>query len=131
MLNVFPSLLVYSFFAPTILRVVAAAIILTMAHIHRVRRDEIIKLFTPILGNLATYILWVVVAVEAAVGFGLFIGLYTQVAALIGIILAIRSLVARPQALSPFDRTTDWLLLAVCVSLVFTGAGALAFDIPL
>src|SRR5579872_7402948 len=107
MLNPFPSLLTYSFFAPTILRVVAAAVILMLAHTHRVKRQELQRLVSPIVGEFATYLIWIVIVVEALTGLGLFLGLYTQIAAIVGAVLALRSLVGRPKALAPFDRAAD------------------------
>ncbi len=132
MLNPFPSLLNLTFFAPLIVRVVAAGVILYMAHVHRVRRPELVKLLSPIVGRKAGTLVWLVIVLEAATGILLLVGLYTQYAAIVGIILSIRSLLAIPhRALSPFDRAADVLLLGICVSLLLTGAGAFAFDIPL
>ncbi|MDE2213174.1 MAG: hypothetical protein KGJ34_01420 [Patescibacteria group bacterium] len=131
MLNPFPSLLDYTFFAPTLLRIVAAIVIAVMVRHHFKNQREIRALIHPIVGNLARYLLALVLLIEAAVAVCLFVGFETQLAAIVGALLAIRSLLVRPRVLSPFDRTTDWLLLAVCVSLLITGAGGYAFDVPL
>lgn len=132
MLNPFPSLLTYAFFGPLVVRLAAAGVILMMANIHRVRRNELRHLVSPIVGKNAGWLIWLVILIEIATGVLLFVGLYTQWAAIIGMMLAIRSLIAVPhKALSPFDRSTDVLLFAICLSLLITGAGAFAFDLPL
>ena len=131
MLNPFPSLLVLSFFAPTIVRTVAAIVIGVLTYHHYQNQREIRSIISPIVGKLAEPLLWLVIIIEAATTVCLFVGFETQIAAIVGALLAIRSIIVRPRALSPFDRSADWLLLAICCSLLLTGAGAYSFDIPL
>jgi len=131
MLTLFPSLLFYKFFAPTILRVAASGVIIALAYEHFLKRTDIEKLLTPLVGKLASPATWLWVLIEAAVAVALLVGFYTQAAAIVGIILAIKSLIMRPRALVPFGHVADWLLLVICLSLLLTGAGAFAFDLPL
>lgn len=66
---------------------------------------------------------------ETIVAAALILGIYTQIAALIGAALSLMWL-AIPK-LRPLPLSTSLLVLAMCVSLLFTGAGAFAFDLPL
>jgi uncharacterized membrane protein YphA (DoxX/SURF4 family) len=130
-LTLFPGLLDYSFYAPTILRVAAALVIASLALAHWQKRDELHKLLRPLTGSSARFLVPLAVLVEAATAMLLFIGLYTQAAAIVGMFLALRSLILRPRALAPYGHAADWLLLSICASLLLTGAGAIAFDLPL
>lgn len=131
MLNPFPSLLTYSFFAPTILRIVAACVFLMLARTHWKKQAEIKTLLMPIAHGFALSLTWLLIAIETAVGAALLIGFGVQIAAIVGTLLALKSLIIRPRSLQPLSHSAGWLLLAVCLSLVFLGAGAFAFDIPL
>lgn len=60
----------------------------------------------------------------------LFIGLYTQIAALI--VMALTSLgILRNKTVPEYPRTTLVLMGAVALSLFITGAGPFAFDLPI
>lgn len=113
MLNPFPDLLVLSFFAPTLLRVAAAAAFLYAAY----------TLYQH--GNKHG----LVVALLFAVGAALLAGYYTQYAALAALVLLALELWQRTMRILP--RSTLLLLVVICLSLLLTGAGALAFDLPL
>ena len=74
----------------------------------------------------------VFVVCEYVVAGLLFVGFYTQVAALGGMALAVVSLtlgIGRGSHAS--ERHVQVLLLVICASLLFLGAGPFAFDIPL
>lgn len=132
MLNPFPQLLVYGFFAPTLLRVVVALVFAYIALRQWKKRDEFGETNFFIIGK-GMWIVWFSIGIEALVAAGLFLGLYTQVAALLGALLAIKSYVWRgryPVAF-PLSRMVSLLLAVICLSLIFSGAGALAFDLPL
>jgi hypothetical protein len=62
-----------------------------------------------------------------------FVGAYTQVAAIGAIVLSIKMLVLRRHLAHPSIPQPLFyvLMLAISVSLFITGAGALAFDLPL
>ncbi len=132
MLNTFPQLLVFGFFAPTLLRLVAAGIFLYTAHYHFKHREQITHTRFPIVGARA-WVAWVALLVEALVGLGLLVGYYTQIAALVGAIIALKQLVwhSRYPGFFFFSRSTSLLLLVVMLSLLLTGAGAWAMDVPL
>ena len=132
MLNLFPNLLTYGFFAPTLLRLVAAGVFVYLTYVHLQRREEIGTTRFMLIGAGA-WTVWVLVFVEAIIAIGLFLGYYTQVAALLGLLMALKHFVwAKRYPRVFFLNRIDYVLLAVvCLSLLLTGAGALAMDLPL
>ena len=132
MLNPFPDLLVLGFTAPTLIRVAAAALFLYVAYMQYQRRDEISKLNFPIIGRGAQFA-WLAVTFHTVVGAMLFFGYYTQIAALLGIVGLLKGLWLNRQypTMTILPRSTIFLLIVICASLMLSGAGAFAFDIPL
>ncbi len=132
LLNPFPQLLTYSFSAPTLLRVMGACMFAYLAYTHYQRRGSVGMRRFPVLGD-APWVIWVAVGIETATALGLFFGYYTQYAAIAGAIVALKNIVWRGAYPGFFilPRSTALLLLAITLSLLLTGAGAFAFDIPL
>lgn len=132
MLNPFPSLLIYSFFAPTLLRVAAALIFAWIAYAQYKRRGELGRIHFPVVGSGA-WIVWVSIVVTALVALGLLLGYSTQWAALVGALIGMKGTVwaKRYPRFFPLCRFEYFLLMVVCLSLLLSGAGALAFDLPL
>ena len=133
MLSTFPSLLLYSFFVPTLLRMVVGVFLLMIAA-HNVGKRHIIAGTTlPVLGKPGEWLVWVSVVLTGLVGYLLIAGAYTQLAALGAAVVAIKYLFLpknlRP--LVPFSRSTYVLLFFIALSLLVLGAGADAFDLPL
>lgn len=132
MLNPFPNLLIFGFFAPTLLRVFVALVFLASAWMLYQRRDELSR--TPfILIGSGAWIVWVAMAFNAAVGGMLLLGYYTQIGALFGALLGLKGLVWAKQYGRFFVlcRVDYLFVLVICLSLLLSGAGALAFDLPL
>ncbi len=113
MLSVFPEILFLSPVAPFLIRLALAALFAHAAWNH-VQRTEaasrVLSLF------------------EVAAGVALAVGAWTQPAALLGAIIAIVYLF---QPAPTYQKSTVLLALVMCLSLIFTGAGAFAFDLPL
>jgi uncharacterized membrane protein YphA (DoxX/SURF4 family) len=132
MLNVFPTLLNYTVFAPTLLRVAAALVLFYMAYNHFNNKEHIARTRFPIVGEGA-WIPWTALIVELLVALGLFFGAWTQVAALLGALIGFKYALWAGKYPSYFilSRTASLLLLVICLSLMLTGAGQMAFDIPL
>jgi uncharacterized membrane protein YphA (DoxX/SURF4 family) len=133
MLNPFPQLLSLSFFAPTLLRITVACVFFYIAYVHAQRREEIGKTHFVIVGAMGTWVAWVMAVLEAAVGVGLFFGYWTQIAALVGLLLCLKGFVWTKKYPRVFFlcRIEYILLFVICLSLLITGAGAFAFDLPL
>jgi hypothetical protein len=132
LLNPFPSLLVFGFFAPTLLRVAAALVFWYMAYAVYRHRGHAAQAHLPVVG-VQTWVPWFSVVVYGFIGISLFVGGYTQIGAIVGALAALKELVwgARLRELIPLSRTAALLLLVICLSLLMTGAGAFAFDLPL
>jgi len=116
MLNPFPQLLIFGFFAPTIIRITLAVVFFYTAY-------GFTKQEKP---N------WFHVAGHCIIGLLLLVGLYTQIAAGVGALGTLGALVwwdRLPHG--RHSRTEAVLLFVMLVSLLLTGAGALAFDLPL
>ncbi len=118
MLSLFPSLLSYGLVAPFLLRIVLAIVVLHFAYVHIQKKSRIPVIFGTI---------------QAISGFLLLIGLFTQVAALILVIifglLMVKQIINKA-FLS--DGVNYYLLLfIIALSLIVSGPGAFAFDYPL
>ena len=134
MLNPFPELLTFSLMAPFILRVVIGLIFLDLGVLkfkgEKARWTELFRAF-----NLKPSEFWVRVygVIQIIGGVMLILGLWTQVAALafvisVGIEMALEW---REEALLKRNIVFYILLFAISLSLLLTGAGAFAIDLPL
>lgn len=131
MLNPFPDLLMFGFFAPTLLRVGVAVVFATVAWKQISRREEIAQLELPIIGK-QTWWTWMSAIVHLLLALSLLAGYYTQIAAMMGALLGLKHWFwsTRFPAMFTLGRT-GLLVMLICVSLIISGAGALAFDLPL
>lgn len=132
MLNPFPDLLVLSFFAPTILRLMLALVFLGGAYAQWRRTEELAQLRLPLIGGGA----WVVrlsIAAHLAIGVMFLFGYYTQIAALGGLVAGLKGIVwaTRYPRFFPLRRLEYVFILAISLSLLISGAGGFAFDLPL
>ena len=132
MLNTFPHLLVLGFFAPTLLRMVVACLFFFASYSAYKHRDAAAQLRFPLIGT-APWAGGFTMLMYVAIGLMLLLGYYTQIAALLAGLTSIKGLLfcKRYEPLFPYSRSTYVLLLAICLSLLVSGAGALAFDLPL
>lgn len=124
MLNTFPELLTYSFFAPFLLRACIAFALLFLAYTQWKRRQE--------AKASPTYV-WVSIAASVVAGIALLVGYGTQIATLLAIVIFIVGLQTKRRypSIVTFPASTVVVLIVVCVSLLLTGAGAFAMDLPL
>lgn len=114
MLSLFPELLFLSPFAALFIRI-AIAITLGYVSYDHIQRGGSYFLSLGIL--------------EAALVLMLFTGFYTQAAALTALVLAI-AMLFMPNVRT-FPQSTLALIAVMCATLLLTGAGPLAFDLPL
>jgi len=134
MLNPFPSLLTYSFWAPFILRVVVGFIFVDLGILAFKKEKErwVISLAT--LGiPKQRLIVKIIGTLEIACGLMLIAGFYTQIAALILAIFTFAESYVEFKNPDILKRNLVFyvMLFVMVFSLVLTGAGALAFDLPL
>lgn len=132
MLNPFPDLLSYGFFAPTLLRLMVGLVFLWGAYAQFERRKELAQLRFPIVGGGA-WIIWLSVLAHALIGAMLLFGYYTQIAAILGAVGGIKGVVLAKKypRLFILCRLEYAFIIVICASLLLTGAGAFAFDLPL
>lgn len=132
MLNTFPDLLLFSFFAPTLLRIAVAVAFAYIAYIHFKRRAELMQMRVPLLSTLGP-LLWLVMLIEAVIALALLFGYHTQIAALAGLVLSIKhAIFAKRYARAiPLCRGEYFFIIVILLSLLLTGGGAFAFDLPL
>ncbi len=124
MLNPFPDLLALGFVAPTLLRLAVALSFGAMAWAHYARRSE--------LTGFGMW-LWPAIALEVAITISLALGMYAQLGALGALVLSIACAVYAkkyPRAV-PYCRGEYILLAIISFSLMLSGAGAFAQDLPL
>ncbi|MBI5645107.1 hypothetical protein HY970_03340 [Candidatus Kaiserbacteria bacterium] len=114
MLSLFPEILFLSPFSAFLIRLALAGIFANAAWRH-VREADITTRGSAVL--------------EIAVATALFVGAWTQLTAIVGLVL-IGLHIAIPQ-LRTTARGTALLMIVLCLSLLVTGAGAFAFDLPL
>jgi uncharacterized membrane protein YphA (DoxX/SURF4 family) len=134
MLNPFPDLLMYSLFAPFILRVAAGLIFINLGVLFFKNEKESWitslstlkipsqKLTVKILGGL-----------EAVGGLMLVTGFYTQIAALVLALFTFAESYVEYKDPAILKRNFIFyiMLLTIVLSLLLSGAGAFAFDLPL
>ena len=137
MLNPFPELLVYGFFAPTVLRIAAAGVLFYLTYFYIAHREDIGRAHLPFIGAVGPGIAWLIAAGTGLIAAGFLFGYYTQIMALLGILGMIKYAVYwrfYPHLLTlrfPLSLSTMLLFFIICLSLLLSGAGGLAYDLPL
>ncbi|MEX0917416.1 MAG: DoxX family membrane protein [Candidatus Paceibacterota bacterium] len=133
MLNPFPELLTFSFFAPFLLRLALAVFFLSAAQFHFDNRKKISDEIAKKWGSLGKASARVGSLVEFIIAILLLAGFYTQYAALLAIIVIAKMLFfKRTYPLIAYQSVWAYVFaLVIAISLLITGAGAFAFDIPL
>ena len=123
MLSLFPYFLSYQQLSPLIIRVTLGVVFLYWAY------TEFKKACSSKVSNKEK----VCAIVEAFSGAFLIIGLWTQAAALVAIIGLVIEIAGKIRKRAFLTDGVNYyiLLLVMAISLIFTGAGALAFDLPL
>src|SRR3990167_3638985 len=134
MLNTFPDLLVFSFFAPTLLRIGAAGVLFYLAYFYIVHQEEIGRSPLPLIGAVGPRIAWLMAIVAGLIRAGLLFGYYTQIMALLGMVeyAVYRRFYPHLMAVRfPLSRSTMLLFFIICLSLLISGAGAMAYDLQI
>ena len=94
MLSLFPELLSFALVGTTLLRVTAGCTFLYLAYCHSQRFHELSAVRFILIGKGA-WIVYIAILLEAATGAALVLGYGTQLAALFGALMAIKSIVWR------------------------------------
>ena len=134
MLNPFPDLLAYSLLAPLFLRLVLGLIFIDLGALKlRSEKERWITSFDALYLRPADFFVVVYGIVQIMGGLLLLFGLWTQVAALAFAILTGIELIIEwsMREVLKRDLTFYLLIFVISISILLTGAGAYAFDIPL
>ncbi len=132
MLNLFP-IQFLALFAYFILRIITGLVFLNLGLKHYKKREELSSvLILPIFpfGKISVIIL---ITFELIIGTLLILGLFTQIAAILIILTSVKMLFLRHRFThdSLPSKLTYFLLLGIGISLLITGAGVFAFDLPI
>lgn len=133
MLNAFPYLLSFSSYSPLILRVVAGIYFLIFAYDNLEHKwPEKYNLFKEVSLRPEWLFAMILIAIELAGGILLISGACTQIVAMaLAVLILVMTfiMISRPGMISR-DLHFNILLLAILITLIFTGAGNLAADYP-
>ncbi|MDZ4284302.1 MAG: DoxX family membrane protein [Patescibacteria group bacterium] len=133
MLNLFPTMFL-SLFAHALLRITLGTVFIYLGYRHlvkdRVPLEAALANHWPSATRFAIRYLGVI---QIIIGGMFFVGAYTQVAAIAAIVLSIKMLALRRYLAHPaIPQPLFYVLtLGISGSLFITGAGVLAFDLPL
>jgi uncharacterized membrane protein YphA (DoxX/SURF4 family) len=134
-LNFLPQLFTYSQYMPTLLRIVVAGVfVYLLIHHFKYKKTvagEIEDKFKWISHEASIWLAGLLIIAELAVAALFFVGAWTQVAAILAALGFVKMALLNESlpTYAPFTRLSYVLLVAICISLLFTGAGMLAFDI--
>jgi uncharacterized membrane protein YphA (DoxX/SURF4 family) len=134
MLNPFPELLTYTLIGPFILRVILGIIMADTGILKfRKERKQWITSFEALHLKPANIFVSILGLIEVVGALGLILGLYTQIAALVFVIVSGIELYIEytDEKFLKRDIVFYLLIFTIALSLLLTGAGAFAFDIPL
>ena len=133
MLSIFPQILFLAPFSATILRLGAGFAFMYIGYSLLVQREEITTMRLPLIGHPLIWMVWTSGIITALNGFALILGLGTQLAAVLGMIIAIKhiSLSSMYESFRPLARSSYLLLILICFTLLVTGAGPMGIDLPL
>ena len=134
MLSIFPELLTYQLLAPFVIRVVLGFLLLNLGYLklHSERRRWTVSLETVKIrpGQFWVSVLGLAQVVGGAL---LVVGAFTQLVALIFTVIFLAELYLELKQEEILKRSVGFYLLltAASLSLLFSGAGFLAVDLPL
>lgn len=137
MLNPFPDLLSFGygsyFLVPALLRITVAAVFVYLALTLFKNKKGAASEFTMLSHEMAIWAVGVAVLIEFGVAALLFVGAYTQITAIVAAAGSIKALILKKRfpTLYPLAPLAYTLIAIIALSLLFTGAGAFAFDLPL
>lgn len=122
-----------SFFAPFLLRLMLGLLFVGQGYLRLTKEREFFRqAFIDKWKESGAGLLFVMGIGEILAGCMLVVGLYTQVASIFGILLAIFALVStNTKEIFGNEKTFYMLVLVISLSLILTGAGQFAFDLPL
>lgn len=134
MLNTFPALLSFGLIAPFILRLALGGIFILSGYAKTFKKRDAFSFVFEELGLPTPFIFaWTFGLIELIGGTLLVVGFGTQAVAIIFSIITTLSLVIKVRRRDLLKQSMSFYIfaLAISLSLIFSGAGFLAFDLPL
>lgn len=134
MLNPFPELLAFSLLAPVILRLVLGYLFINLGYLKlNSEKSRWMLFFETTKLKPPTFFVQFFAYIEIITGAMLIVGFYTQIAALVLAVLTFGELYMEYKEESLLKRNLVFYLLvfAISLSLLFSGAGLFAIDLPL
>jgi len=134
MLSIFPSLLIFGIFAPFILRVAVGIFFFNTGYRHiQKEQDALVSELSSRLGTFAKPFAITVAVVEIIIGLSLIAGFLTQIVAILGMIFVLKLLWFKNECpvFAKHEKIFYVMLFVILLSLLLTGAGAPAIDLPL
>jgi len=115
------------------LRVLVALSFLYIAYAQAARRKEISQIQIAVIGHVDQTLVLISSLVIAATGIALFLGWHTQLAAIVGLVVALKHAIFAKKypRLIPLRRLEYVYLIVILLTLLISGAGAFAMDVPL
>jgi uncharacterized membrane protein YphA (DoxX/SURF4 family) len=134
MLNPFPELLAYGLFAPLFLRLVLGIIFLNLGYLKFGTENNVwTKFFDLTIFKPAGFWVKLFALIQIIGGLALIVGVYVQIAALVFAITTLLELYVENREPVLLNRNFVFyiLLFVISLSLLFSGAGFFAVDLPL
>lgn len=137
MLNVFPDLLFLQLLAPFLIRITVGLMFLWIGYSYMFRdREVLISQISNKWPRLGPFSVWSGGIFEMITGVFLIVGFLTQIAAIVGMLIAMDALFVKLlykdlDKVAKYSRMFYILIFIASLSLLFSGAGAFAFDLPL
>jgi len=136
MVNLFPVLFL-ALLGHAVLRIFLGMALVYLGYSHfrknRIPLTNALIAGWPFLGRFSKVMAFELAFVEVVMGLMFIVGAFTQVAALVGMIVSFKMLIFKRKIAYPIvPSPLFWVLVfGTCVSLFVTGAGAFAFDFPI
>ncbi len=130
MLNPFPDLLAFSLLAPFLIRISLGILFVSFGYSLLVKnKSHTINIKT----NFASFSVYTISILEILGGFMLIVGFFTQIASIILSIFAISMIVIKVKHKNYFKYSLIFyiLIFIITFTLMFSGAGIFAIDLPL
>ncbi len=117
----------------SMIRVTVAIALIYVAYRLFSSSREVGAIRLPIIGHMHNWMIVVGASATGLIGAALFVGAWTQPMAILAALVAAKHAFwsRKYPAIFPFSAGAYVLLFVMSVSLIFTGAGAFAFDLPL
>ena len=133
MLSLFPGILFLAPLGTALLRVVAGLYFIYAAYGMMAAKDELRSGRFPLVGHPAEWMVLGGALGTFVIGVLLVVGLWTQVAAILGALGALKfaAYVRWYEPALPLSSATGILLFVICLTLIVSGPGLFAFDLPL